>query len=111
MSIAFVSFILFVWSAAQATSRAELPPDITVRAMRGRCEIVYAGSVLDGRTLKHMADGWPEGRPLRVVEPRGASRKCLVKITFELAERGFGQVQFVDPAADDAVAPPAQGGE
>lgn len=111
MSIAFVNFILFVWSATQATSRSELPPDIIVRAVRGRCEIVYAGSPLDGRTLKYMADGWPEGRPLRVVEPRGVSRKCLIKIMSELAEQGFNQVQFVDPDANNTVAPSAQGGE
>jgi hypothetical protein len=107
--IAFVSVILLVMSAGQSPINAELPPDIIVRAVRGRCEIVYAGSTLDGRALKRMADGWPEGRPLRVVEPRGASRKCLIKITFKLAEQGFNQVQFVDPAAEGPVTPSAPG--
>jgi hypothetical protein len=109
--IAFVDVILFVMSAGQSTTSAELPPDIIVRAVRGRCEVVYGGSVLDGRALKRMADGWPEGRPLKVVEPRGASRKCLIKITFKLAKQGFNQVQFVDPAVEGPVTQSAPGSE
>ncbi|SFS11032.1 hypothetical protein [Sphingomonas jatrophae] len=85
-------FLLLLAQAAEPP-----PPDIVVRAVRGRCELVYAGSRLDGRALQRMADGWPEGRPLRVLEPRGASRSCLAKITFELADRGFRSVEFVDP--------------
>jgi hypothetical protein len=107
--VAFFSFILFVISAGQSPISAELPPDVIVRAVRDRCEIVYAGSVLDGRALKHMANGWPAGRPLRVTEPRGASRKCLIKITFKLAEQGFNQVQFVDTAAEGPVKQSAPG--
>jgi hypothetical protein len=103
MLIAFASVVLFAISAGQTPVDAELPPDIIVRAVRGRCEIVYGGSVLDGRALKRMGNGWPEGRPLLVVEPRGASRKCLIKITFKLAELGFNQVRFVDPAAEGPV--------
>jgi hypothetical protein len=111
VSIAFASFVLIVMSAGQSPINAEAPPDIIVRAVRGRCKIVYAGSVLDGRALKRLANGWPEGRPLRVMEPRGASRKCLIKITFELAEHGFNQVQFVDPAAEGPVTPSGLGSE
>lgn len=75
----------------------ESTADIVVRAKRGRCEIIYAGSRLDGRALERLSNGWPAGRPLRVEEPRGANRKCLVQVTLQLAERGFKTVQFVDP--------------
>jgi hypothetical protein len=78
---------------ASATASA----DIVVRARRGRCEIIYAGSKLDGRALETLADGWPAGRPLHVQEPRGGDRKCLVHVTLELADRGFKTVQFVEP--------------
>jgi hypothetical protein len=71
--------------------------DIVVNATRGRCEIVYAGSALDGRGIARLADGWPAGRPLRVMEPRAAKRKCLVKVMLELSRRGFTTVQFVSP--------------
>jgi hypothetical protein len=109
MPVVDVTFILFVMGAAQSPINAELPPDIIVRAVRDRCEIAYAGSVLNGRALKHMADGWPAGRPLRVMEPRGASRKCLIKLTFKLAEQGFNQIQFVDAAAEYPITLPAPG--
>ncbi|WBO20862.1 hypothetical protein [Sphingomonas abietis] len=82
------------------TSVGEAPasnnPDIVVRAVRGRCEIVYAGSTLDGRGQRKLAGGWPAGKPLRVLEPRGADRRCLVKITLSLAELGFNDLVFVD---------------
>lgn len=84
--------------AAAPEAASDTTPDIVVRAVRGRCNIVYAGSQLDGRALDRLVDGWPAGRPLRVLEPRGANRKCLVKVTFQLAERGFTNIQFIEPA-------------
>ncbi len=83
--------------AAAAQVPLAPPADIVVRARRGRCEIVYAGSKLDGRDLQRLSDGWPAGRPLRVQEPRGAKRKCLVRVTLTLSERGFNNIEFVDP--------------
>lgn len=71
--------------------------DIVVRASRGRCEIAYAGSKLEGKGLQKLADGWPAGRPLRVLEPRRADRKCLTHIALVLAEKGFNNLEFVDP--------------
>lgn len=86
-------------AAAPAQQPVEPPADIVVRATRGRCEIVYAGSKLDGRDLQRLSDGWPAVRPLRVREPRGAKRKCLVRVTLMLSERGFNNIEFVDPTA------------
>jgi len=91
-----IASLLLLAAAPQTTVVAE--PDIVVRAVRGRCEIAYAGSRLDGRALDRLVDGWPAGRPLRVLEPRGANRKCLVRVTLLLADKGFTNVQFVDPA-------------
>lgn len=88
---------LLVLMASAAESSDQTAPDIVVRAVRGRCEIVYAGSKLDGRGQRKLADGWPAGRPLRVLEPRGADRDCLVRITFSLAKLGFNDLVFVDP--------------
>lgn len=85
-------------SAALAQPAADAVPEIVVHAVRGRCEIVYAGSRLDGRGLQRLVDGWPAGAPLRVQEPRGANRKCLVRVTLMLSERGFNNIQFVEPA-------------
>jgi len=85
--------------AAIPEPTTETTPDIVVRARRGRCEIIYAGSKLDGRALERLSDGWPAGRPLRVQEPRGADRKCLVQVTLQLADKGFKTVQFVDPTS------------
>lgn len=91
------TFGLILLAASAAQPPAEDPGVIIVRAKHGRCEIVYAGSRLDGRGLQKLADGWPKGRPLRVVEPIGADRKCLVRITLDLAEKGFNNLEFVDP--------------
>lgn len=88
---------LLLTMASTTPAVSDAPPDIVVRAVRGRCEIAYAGSTLDGRGLQHLADGWPAGRPLRVLEPRGADRKCLIHISLDLARRGFNSLQFVDP--------------
>lgn len=85
-------------SAALAQSGTDPAPEIVVRAVRGRCEIVYAGSRLDGRGLQRLADGWPAGAPLRVQEPRRADRKCLVRVALMLSEQGFNNIQFVEPA-------------
>jgi hypothetical protein len=91
-----IASLLLLAAAPQTIPVAE--PDIVVRAVRGRCEIAYAGSKLDGRALERLADGWPAGRPLRVLEPRGANRRCLVRVTLLLADKGFTNVQFIDRA-------------
>ncbi|SFG20096.1 hypothetical protein SAMN05518801_11035 [Novosphingobium sp. CF614] len=96
---------LFLLAASAGQTSAEAPGDIIVHAKHGRCEIVYAGSTLDGRGLRKLADGWPEGRPLRVVEPIGADRKCLVRITLDLAKQGFNNLEFVDPPLPDDTRP------
>jgi hypothetical protein len=87
--------------AAAPEPAIESTVDIVVRARRGRCEIIYAGSKLDGRALERLSNGWPAGRPLRVQEPHGADRKCLVHVTLQLADRGFKTVQFIDPTTRD----------
>lgn len=95
--VALLVPVLVLQIAAAPPPAAEPAADIVVNATRGRCEIVYAGSPLDGRAIARLADGWPAGRPLRVMEPRAAKRECLVKVMLTLARRGFTTVQFISP--------------
>lgn len=95
--VALLVPLLMLQTAAAPPPAAEPEADIVVNATRGRCEIVYAGSALDGRAISRLADGWPAGRPLRVMEPRAAKRECLVKVMLRLAQRGFTTVQFISP--------------
>lgn len=72
--------------------------DIVVVAVAGKCRIKRAGMLISNRDLAKLGSGWPQDRPLRVEEPRGADRKCLTKIVLDLEKKGFRSFVFVDPA-------------
>ena len=88
---------LLVLAAGPSLTLPPAPADIVVRAVRGRCDVIFAGSKLDGRGQRKLADGWPAGRPLRVAEPNGANYKCLTKLSLKLSEKGFNVILFVTP--------------
>jgi hypothetical protein len=82
------------------TERTDAEPqkaDIVVVAVAGKCRIKRAGMLVSDRDLTKLGSGWPEDRPLRVEEPRGADRKCLTKIVLDLEKKGFRSFVFVDP--------------
>jgi hypothetical protein len=100
-----IAGLLLLASAAAAGPAADpASAEIVVQAVRGKCRIAYAGSLLDGHGLQRLADGWPADQPLRVVEPRGANRKCLTRIALELAGKGFNHLIFIDPPSPDVLA-------
>lgn len=86
-------------SAGATTPTDVQPTDIVVVATSGKCRIVRAGVVMGDREMRDLSNGWPPDRPLRVVEPRGADRKCLTRIVLDLEKQGFRSIVFIDPPA------------
>lgn len=95
-----------VLSADPGLARADAEPqseqaDIVVVAVAGKCRIKRAGMLISNRDLAKLGSGWPQDRPLRVEEPRGADRKCLTKIVLDLEKKGFRSFVFIDPPTGD----------
>jgi hypothetical protein len=89
---------------ASAGTEPEAEPqqaDIVVVAVAGKCRVKRAGMLVSNRDLAKLGSGWPQDRPLRVEEPRGADRKCLTKIVLDLEKKGFRSFVFIDPPAGD----------
>ncbi|MDB5695141.1 MAG: hypothetical protein JWN21_684 [Sphingomonas bacterium] len=76
---------------------APMPAEIVVVARKRRCDIAVANRILSSREFNARAAEWAAGVPVRVSAPDSASRKCLAKIVFKLADRGVAQVEFVEP--------------
>lgn len=89
----------------QAPPAAPVPPPvadtITIVARRGKCRVELAGRMLTDREFDARAGYWAQGNAVRVIEPRGADRRCLVRISRALFARGARLIQFVDPPAAD----------
>ena len=79
-----------------SASAAPAADEIVVEAKRGACRIRLANETLSMHDLDVHAREWAAGRPLRVVEPRGARLPCLSKIAFRLADHGVKLIEFVD---------------
>ena len=79
------------------------PDEIVVQAVRGKCRVTFADRTLTDREFDAHAAEWAAGKPVRVIEPRGANRKCLTKIAFRLADRGVKLIYFVDTPPPDPV--------
>jgi hypothetical protein len=76
------------------------PDEIVVTANEWKCEYRMASRVLSDRALDERAKVWALGKPVRIVTPAAADRKCLTKIAFRLADRGVRLIEFVDPEDD-----------
>lgn len=104
---------LLLLALAQAPpDAAPEPAEIVVTALReGRCRVRLARRTLSDREFAAHAREWAAlGRPVSVVRPAGATRRCLARIVFRLHDQGVRLVHFRD-AADDAPAPaPPVGG-
>jgi hypothetical protein len=88
-------------AALLATTPATPAPDeIVVTATKWKCEYHLASRLLSNRELDARAKEWALGKPVRIVTPAAADRKCLTKIAFELADRGVRLIEFVDPEDD-----------
>ncbi len=74
--------------------------EIVVTARRGKCELRMARHVMTSQQVNAYAREWSLGRPVRVVEPRGADQKCLTRIMFKLARKGVRIAEFVDRSED-----------
>ena len=86
---------------AMAAATAAPPGDeIVVTARRGRCELTMAQHSMTSAEVDAYAKLWSLGRPVRVVEPRGADQKCLTRIMFRLASKGVRIAEFVEPTDD-----------
>jgi hypothetical protein len=84
---------------ADATPSAQ-PDEIVVTANKSKCEFHMASRILSDREFDARAKLWALGRPVRIVTPPAADRKCLTKIAFKLADRGVRLIEFVDPEDD-----------
>lgn len=73
------------------------PADVVVVARRRRCDVSVVDHILSRAEFDARAAQWAAGIPVRVHTPSGASRKCLARIVFRLADRGVRQVEFVEP--------------
>ena len=83
-----------------ATSPAPGTDEIVVTATKWKCRYHLASHLLSDRDLDERAKEWALGKPVRIVTPAAADRKCLTKIAFELADRGVRLIEFVDPEDD-----------
>lgn len=72
------------------------PADVVVTARKRHCDVSVANRILSDHEFDARAAEWAAGVPVRVHAPDGASRKCLAKIFFKLADRGVTRVEFVD---------------
>lgn len=83
--------MILLFALLQAT-----PADIVVRAHKRRCDVSEANRILSSREFDARAAEWATGVPVRVHAPDGASRKCLARIFFKLADRGVQRAEFVE---------------
>jgi len=83
-----------------ATPAAVTSDEIVVTATKWKCQYHLASHLLSDRDLDERAKEWALGKPVRIVTPAAADRKCLTKIAFELADRGVRLIEFVDPEDD-----------
>ena len=100
--------ILLLAAAAQAAPAAQSTPvqapaaleeaEIVVTGQRsGGCRVRLADRQLSTRELALNARRWAaEGRPVRVVRPRGADYHCLARIAWSLGDHGVRLIHFVD---------------
>lgn len=82
------------------TPAAPTSDEIMVTARKGKCELQMARHVLTSREIEDLAKTWGPGRSVRIIEPKGASQKCDIKIMSELAQRGVHDAVFVDREDD-----------
>lgn len=77
---------------------AEEAQEIVVTAKRGgSCEIRLADRSLTPKQLKQNAEQWAaQGDPVRLIRPKGADYRCMVKLAWKLGEYGVRFVQFED---------------
>lgn len=75
---------------------AAVPTDVVVVARKRRCDVSVADRILSSKEFDARAAEWAAGVPIRVSAPDRASRKCLAKIVFRLADRGVMRVEFVE---------------
>jgi hypothetical protein len=99
---------LLLLAAAQAQPQPEAvpePAEIIVTGLRkGRCRVRLARRSLSDREFEAHAREWAAlGRPVSVVSPARATRRCLARIVFRLNDQGVRLVHFRD-AAEDAEA-------
>ena len=73
------------------------PTEVVVVARKRRCDISVADRILSSKEFDARAAEWAQGVPVRGSAPDRASRKCLAKIVFRLADRGVTRVEFVEP--------------
>ena len=74
--------------------------DIVVVARKRRCDVAVADRVISSAEFNRRAAAWAAGVPVRVHAPDNASRKCLARIVFRLADKGVRNVEFVEPGED-----------
>jgi hypothetical protein len=96
ISAGFLAFA--VAQAVQAAPPAAEDEEIVVVATRpGECRVRLADRTLSNRQLAAHAARWArEGRPLRVVRPRGADYRCMARIAFRLNDFGVRLIHFVE---------------
>ena len=70
--------------------------DVVVTARKRHCDVSVAHRILSDKEFDTRAAEWAAGVPVRVHAPDGASRKCLARIFFKLADRGVIRAEFVE---------------
>jgi hypothetical protein len=86
--------------AAANPAGTATPDEIVVTATKWKCQYRMASRILSDRALDERARIWALGKPVRIVTPAAADRKCLAKIAFRLADKGVRLIEFVDPEDD-----------